>query len=467
MSLSSAMSAAMSGLTAASRMAEVISANIANAATPGYARRETQLGTHAESAGVSVLGIARLQDQALLADRRVATAEHAAAAGRRGFLETAEAALGLAEDAGGLTQRIADLDAAFLMAAAQPESEPLLAKAVQAAADLADRIADAARTISDARSAADTRIGSQIGTLNTSLSRVEDLNNRIMAVTAQGGDSSALQDRRQQEIDAIAQILPLREVDRGNGRIALFSAGGAALIDGQAAVFGFTPAKQMAPELSAGAGLSGLTLNGQAVDPAGRLMSGGSLATDFSIRDRLAPDVQQSLDMLAADLIARFSANGVDPTLVQGEAGLFTANLASDTPGLAQSLQINPRLDPAAGGNPALLRDGIGAGTPGPVGNPAQILRLHQALTTANATGQSAASHASALLSDIAIRRLEAEADDSFATARLSGLATSAAAQGVDSDRELQQLLLVEQAFSANARVLQVADDMIGTILGI
>jgi len=338
---------------------------------------------------------------------------------------------------------------------------------VQAAADLADRIADAARTISDARSAADTRIGSQIGTLNTSLSRVEDLNNRIMAVTAQGGDSSALQDRRQQEIDAIAQILPLREVDRGNGRIALFSAGGAALIDGQAAVFGFTPAKQMAPELSAGAGLSGLTLNGQAVDPAGRLMSGGSLATDFSIRDRLAPDVQQSLDMLAADLIARFSANGVDPTLVQGEAGLFTANLASDTPGLAQSLQINPRLDPAAGGNPALLRDGIGAGTPGPVGNPAQILRLHQALTTANATGQSAASHASALLSDIAIRRLEAEADDSFATARLSGLATSAAAQGVDSDRELQQLLLVEQAFSANARVLQVADDMIGTILGI
>ena len=300
MSLSSAMSAAMSGLTAASRMAEVISANIANAATPGYARRETQLGTHAETAGVSVLGIARLQDQALLADRRVATAEQAAAAGRRGFLETAEAALGMAEDTGGLTQRIADLDAAFLTAAAQPESEPLLAKAVQAAADLADRIADAARTVSAARSAADTRIGSQIGTLNTSLARVEDLNNRIMAVTAQGGDSSALQDRRQQEIDAIAQILPLREVDRGDGRIALFSAGGAPLIDGQAAVFGFTPAKQMAPELSAGAGLSGLTLNGQAVDPAGRLMSGGSLATDFAIRDRLAPDVQQGLDMLEA-----------------------------------------------------------------------------------------------------------------------------------------------------------------------
>ncbi|MFN7050662.1 MAG: flagellar basal body rod C-terminal domain-containing protein, partial [Gemmobacter sp.] len=174
-----------------------------------------------------------------------------------------------------------------------------------------------------------------------------------------------------------------------------------------------------------------------------------------------------SLDMLAADLMARFSANGVDPTLVQGDAGLFTANLAADMPGLAQSLQINPRVDPAAGGSLALLRDGIGAETSGPVGNPAQILRLHQALVAADGTGRSMADHASALLSDIATRRLEAEADDSFTTARLSGLATSAAAQGVDSDQELQQLLLVEQAFSANARVLQVADDMIGTILGI
>lgn len=435
MSLSSAMSAAMSGLTAASRMAEVISANIANAATPGYARRETQLATHAESAGVSVLGIARLQDQALLADQRIATAEQAAAAGRRGFLETAEAALGVADDTGGLTQRIADLDAAFLTAAAQPESEPLLAKAVQAAADLAERIAEAARTVSDARSAADTRIGRQIATLNNSLARIDDLNNRIMAVTAQGGDSTALQDRRQQDIDAIAHILPLREVDRGDGRIALFSAGGATLIDGQAAIFGFTPAKQMTPEMTSGAGLSGLTLNGQAVDPAGRLISGGSLATDFAIRDRLAPDVQQSLDMLAADLMARFSANGVDPTLAQGALGLFTANLAPDTPGLAQALQINPRLDPAAGGSLALLRDGIGAETSGPVGNPAQILRLHQALVAADGTGRSAADHASALLSDITTRRLEAEADDSFTTARLSGLATNAAAQGVDSDQ--------------------------------
>ncbi|MFD2438939.1 flagellar basal body protein [Paracoccus kondratievae] len=45
MSISSAISNAVSGLTAASRGTEVVSANIANALTPGYARRELNLST--------------------------------------------------------------------------------------------------------------------------------------------------------------------------------------------------------------------------------------------------------------------------------------------------------------------------------------------------------------------------------------------------------------------------------------
>ena len=37
---------------------------------------------------------------------------------------------------------------------------------------------------------------------------------------------------------------------------------------------------------------------------------------------------------------------------------------------------------------------------------------------------------------------------------------------GVDTDRELQRLMLIEQAYAANARVLQTVDDMMNALMG-
>ena len=37
--------------------------------------------------------------------------------------------------------------------------------------------------------------------------------------------------------------------------------------------------------------------------------------------------------------------------------------------------------------------------------------------------------------------------------------------QGVDSDEELSQLILIEQAYAANARMLQVVDELMETLL--
>ena len=55
MSLSSTLANALSGLGAASRGAEVVSANVANARTPGYGRRELGLGV---GTAVSLLPLA-------------------------------------------------------------------------------------------------------------------------------------------------------------------------------------------------------------------------------------------------------------------------------------------------------------------------------------------------------------------------------------------------------------------------
>ena len=82
MTLSSALSAAVSGLSASARRADVVSSNIANAQTPGYVRRQVDLapaGPDSGRSGVQVRGIFRAQDVALLTDRRLAQAASAGA----------------------------------------------------------------------------------------------------------------------------------------------------------------------------------------------------------------------------------------------------------------------------------------------------------------------------------------------------------------------------------------------------
>ena len=69
MSIASALGSALSGLTAASRAAEVVSSNVANAQTPGYGRREISLQARSiggSGLGVSVIAINRRVDQVLI-----------------------------------------------------------------------------------------------------------------------------------------------------------------------------------------------------------------------------------------------------------------------------------------------------------------------------------------------------------------------------------------------------------------
>jgi hypothetical protein len=181
-------------------------------------------------------------------------------------------------------------------------------------------------------------------------------------------DASPLMDQRQQLIDKIAEIVPLRQIDRDTGQIALISTGGAVLLDGRPALFGFTPVGKVTPDMTLASGaLSGLTMNGRPVtfgDGSGKL-DGGAMAANFRLRDIEAPVQQVRLDALARDLIARFANPSVDTTLTSGAPGLFTDagaafNAATET-GLAGRLAVNAAADPANGGALWRLRDGLGA----------------------------------------------------------------------------------------------------------
>lgn len=481
MSLSSAMSNALSGLTATTRATEVVSTNIANKSVAGYARRELETSprTYA-SGGVKIDGVQRQLNAGLLADNRLAQAASSQSGAIATFHAAIESAYGTADDTASLTSMLTAFDTALTSASARPDSDVRLNAVLDAAGALTTKIHSVASSITEARGTADKAIAKDVGTLNDTLAQVAALNRQITVLTARGEDASSLIDARQAAIDDISSIVPIQEVARENGRVALFTKGGATLLDGSVpAHLGFQPANGMAPEMSVDNGaLSRLSLNGAALsDSEMSMFAGGTLAANFEIRDDLAPDYQARVDAFAREVYTRFADPALDGTLAAGAAGLFTdaqsAFVPANETGLANRIAVTSSVDPSQGGELWRIRAGVNATGPGSAGDATLIQAMGAALADARAPSSSAMSStarsmlafASDLTSGASSLRIRANATALQDRARAESLNTALLAQGVDTDTEMEALLSLEKAYAANAKVFQTVNGMLDEIL--
>lgn len=477
MSITGAMNAAISGLRAAARGSEVVSTNISNALTPSYGRREMSLSalSYGATGGVRVDGITRHMNEGVVADRRMADSAQQNTQTAVDFFRSIEDAVGIAGEVDGIGGRLAAFEESLISAASRPDMTERLSIAVNDANRLIEGLALASRDVQDMRTNADTQIAQDVAKLNTALQQVEDLNVQITQTLSRSGSSPALLDQRQAVLDTIGSIVPINVVPRDNGSIAIYSEGGAVLLDISAGTVGFEQQNVVTEFQTLDNGtLSGLTLNGQ--DLRTSALGGGSLGGHFAVRDTYGVEAQAQLDTIARDLVERFADPAIDSTRAPGEAGLFTdagtAFDVSDEVGLSRRLALNTAVNPATGGEVWRLRDGVGATVPGPSGDATLLGDMLGALETARvpasgSLGTGAGSMAdlmAALNGSLAATRSNAEQDLSFTAARLTELTQLQLSEGVDTDQELQNLLILEQAYAANARVIQAADSMIETL---
>lgn len=482
MSITSALHGATSGLSVSARLAGTISNNVANALTEGYGRRTTEvtsLTLGGYGSGVAVAGTTRAESPYLTATRRTTDAAVGASAVRSDAYDRMMSAMGEPGESAALSSVATALETALMAATAAPQSTAMLADAIDAASAVAEalnRIADenvALRTESDAE------IARQVGTVNDALHGIDAINRKIAVMAPQGLDTTSLEDERARLIDTVSPIVPVTTVRRDNGAVAIYSQNGGPLLDGRVYALAFTAAANVVtPELTLGAGLSGLAqdqgaLSGPVAVGAGSgrgLFDGGSLGALFEIRDRIVPEFDAEIDRYARDLIDRFESAA--PSLDAAGAGLFVD--AGTGAGVAGRIALNAAVDPAAGGAVWRLRDGLAATSVGTEGDGAILQGLADAMSAARTpTGfvsQSAANDSATMASEIASffagRSARSDEDLAFLTARRSTLIEEEINRiGVDSDAELQALMLVEQAYAANAKVLSVLDDLMKLLL--
>lgn len=482
MSISHSLSNALSGLTAASRMAEVVSSNLSNVLTDGYGRRSVDLSAKSvggRSAGVQIDAITRNVDKPILAERRIAQATLGKSTVAADAALQLERVIGAPGNAGALPARIDALEAALQSTLGEPSSELRLGLVVDQFNAVARTFNEIQSGIQRLREEADASIANQIGSLNSGLAQVEKLNASIMTIVSSGGDASALVDQRQAAIDRIADIVPIKELPRSNGRVALFTPSGEVLLDGKAASYGFDAVGTIVPHMTLAVGmLSGVTRNGVEVgtsDGFGKL-SGGTLEASFQLRDATLTEAQSTLDAVARNLLERFSDPAVDPSLVAGGPALFTDGGFEfdplNTNGLAGRITLNKDVDPAQGGEVFRLRDGVASAVAGPVGETSQLNRWIGALADPIAlhtggVGRAISGLASDMAAAVSNSRVDADEQRTFGAARWGALRESELAGGVDSDQEMQLLLRIEQAYAANARVIETIDAMIRRLMEI
>ncbi len=485
MSLSGALSNALSGLTTQARQATLVSSNIANATTESYGRRTLDVSSRSTTwGGVTVDGVTRNTDAVVVADRRLSDAQLGYAGDMQAFASKIETLVGESGEAGSLTTLYSNFENALLSAGSDPSSSQRLKSLALAAEDLTEMMNKVSGELQASRTEADKSIESQVETLNVSLQRVKQLNDSIGETVLRGADASSLMDERQRVLDTVSEIVPLRTVQRDNGTLAVYAASGTVLLDpslsSEPAQIGFTPQEPITANLTLdNGGVYGITINGNAINSTNEgPLGGGSLGAQLQIRDVVAVDMQAALDGIARDLVERFETGGPDPTVGAGQTGLFTDGGNTFDPaievGLAGRISLNSLVDPSGSGT-WRLRDGLYAATQGNVGDATLIQAYSDALdelsvpnSASLGTGTSSFSgHVSDFVSAISAARVRADGEQSFSSAQNTALKELELSKGVDTDAELQDLLLIEQQYAANARVMTAVDELMQTLLSI
>ncbi|TNF20179.1 MAG: flagellar hook-associated protein FlgK [Rhodobacteraceae bacterium] len=481
MSFSGSISNALSGLRASSLAAELVSSNLANATNEDYAVRNISLSSRSYG-GVQVDGVLRQVNEPLLGEWRRAGADTAGLETRTSYLARVDRLLGAPDEAGSLSSLMTRFESSLVSAAARPDLPIRQEIVLSSARDLAGAFKVISTGVQDLRTEIDTDIGRLVGEVNASLQQIVDLNRRIGSAQPDGIHSQSLSDLRQTEIDRISELVPLRVLPRDNGAVALVSTSGAVLLDGTAAELEFTASGVVTEHMTLQDDLvSGISIDGVDIPVFGdnSRLKGGRLAAMFELRDETLVGYQGEIDALARNLVERFQNSGLDPTIGAGDAGLLTdggfAFAATDEVGISRRLEINAQVDPEAGGALWRLRDGLYAPAPGPSGDGALLLGMIDALKgdLPVASGSKAGLVATAseltsmLASGIATDLTQGEDRLSFASARSAELTEQRLLDGVDSDTELQKLMQIERAYAANAKVLQIVDEMLDVLMGV
>jgi len=469
MSLSGALNSATAGLHTTQGQSRIAADNVSNAMTPGYVRREAMLVTASGGQGGAVISEVRREVDATL--QRMSRLENSRMTQYQSIQEgltTYTAYLGQPGDGTSPADRFNDFQNSLTTLVNMPSSNGAQTSVALAAEDLVRSVKGAATTLSTTLNDVNMEIRYEVADLNTALYQLRDLNASGSGFTPGSLEAAQFDEKVDTILDQISGIVDTRIHRSSNGSISLYTVSGAALLEGR-----------VVQDVTFNPSDGTLMAGNQDITPfkdGVRGIQHGSLAGLSELKRETIPQFSQQLDEYARGLIQTFE--DADASLAPGEAGLFTDNGNAFDPanitGLASRLQINSKISSTGDAEVWRIRDGLGATSPGAGSETVQINAFLAGLDTAMNAATGTGIPAEVTLRDFSAEMITSQAatraraeNDFNAAASAAEVVMSARrnSEGVNIDDEMQQLLLIEQSYAANSRVLTAVSEMIDTLI--
>ncbi|MFO0750614.1 MAG: flagellar hook-associated protein FlgK [Myxococcota bacterium] len=447
-SIQAILSAARSGMSVSQSQAALVSRNLANVNTPGYARETLPLWT--ELGGLAVRAGPSTASRQIMLERALA-----ATSGRFAFHDTQVSYLGLAEQAtndlddAGLGATIDRFRAALGTASANPagraERNQVLASAQVMAGAFSTTRAELEQAQASSADQADV-VSTRVNQLTTEIAQ---LNGRIRSARA-GEEKNTLMGRRASLVSTLSSLMSVDIVPRSDGTLQI-SSGGHTLVE-----------LASAAQLSVSSGGPGapieVTISRSGHEPevvsgsAGSAFGGELGGLIEAHEDVIAPAIA-NLDQAAYKFMSDFNTQHAAGYDLNGNTGHQFWDLPTSSVGAAAAMKLSADVN----GKPEALAF---ASDPNGVGNNENLLKLDAFAETAHQDFRSVGNDVSQAL----VRAQGGAELERGSVEQLSNLLASET--GVDIDEEMVSLSQAQTALAASSNVIKATQTMIDTVLG-
>lgn len=320
MSLTQALSTAMSGLRATQANLSLVSSNVANADTPGYVRKTgNQVTTNNGffGSGVRVTGVNRQLDEYLTRQLRTEMSGQGFAGMRAQFLSRLQSIYGAPGSQATLETALSNLTSALQALSTSPDSQSARINVINAAQAMAQQLNATSQGIQALRTDAEQGIAGAVNTANNAMAQIAAINGQLLRSGASDAETAALHDQRDQYINQLSQLMDIRTSVNEAGQVTVFTSSGLQLVGAtEAAKLSFDARGMMTPTsewsrdpLERGVGTITLTLpRGGSVDLIDtKAFRSGEIAAYLDLRDNTLVQAQAQIDQIAAVMASALS----------------------------------------------------------------------------------------------------------------------------------------------------------------
>lgn len=232
---------ATGALAAQQAVIAATSNNIANVNTPGYSRRVVELQTRASTAegsglsignGVEVGRLNRLTDSFLEKLLREGAADQSSFGVQSELLKRVDALFALDGNAPTIGSTLTAFFAAADDLTADPSSIPLRQAFIERGNDLVTAIRSTYNTIASIQDEANTRIATEVDTVNSLTEQIAFLNGNIRANERTGNVAADDRDRRDVLLQKLSEKLDFNTIELADGTVQLSLSNGFVLVNG-------------------------------------------------------------------------------------------------------------------------------------------------------------------------------------------------------------------------------------------